>query len=565
MNYYVRYNNQTIGPFSEQQISNFLQQGRFDDSVRFSTDLTRWYPPWEVSSFRNIPLQKSSVSNEDTKPRHKTSSKKHKKSTSDHSMLYFMGFCLVAILGFTAIIYAINKVDSGSSEDDTPIEVKENFTAESLPAVYQKKQRAIGLVTITFQDKEGGHSTVPIGTAFAISKNKFVTNAHVAYAVKNGFEENLVFPVLKYHFNEEAKKKNKTLDAYLRKIGERGIEQARIKLLEYWKERGVKIRDIEIRLNHSNGESFRVAKVQVHPRYNPTAKETGEFDVAVLEIIGKTDCYFEVASSRELYSLKTGTPVASAGFPMEGLQNRDLNINKPEASYASGDIKKITDFENKDGGNKNNKSITHSIPAAGGASGSPIFVANGKVVAVLWGVHHGLRTNQGRVPSGLLHNYAVRIDQIKYLSEPVSWSSWVNDPTKNISYHNRQRDLTPTYTQQKRTSAESTQRVDRNTDGHVNNNTNERANAKAEYDRLTGEIRRRNKRLVEVSNAYDAVKVLIGIALLTANKRPSRGAAQELIKLNKQMKDLDLCIEQERAALSHLNARKEELRIKYNF
>ena len=553
MNYYIRYDNKTMGPFAEEQIINFLQQGRFNDSVRFSADLSRWYPAWEISAFRNIPLQQAPASSGPVNfPRPGTRTRKN--ATKDHSVLYFMGFCLVAILGFVAIIYAINKDDSVATDGDAPIEVKENFTADSLPAVYQKKQRAIGLVTITFQAKEGGLETVPIGTAFAISKNKFVTNAHVAYAVKNGFEENLVTPLLINYFNEEAKKKRKSLEAYLQEIGERGIEQARTKFLEFWKDRGVKIRDIEIRLNHSNGESFRVAKVQVHPRYNPNGKESGEFDVAVFEIIGKTDCYFDVASSRELYGLKTGTPVASAGFPMEGLQNGDLNINKPEASYASGDIKKITDFENKDGGKENNKSITHSIPAAGGASGSPIFTANGKVVAVLWGVHHGLRTIQGRVPSGLLHNRAVRIDQIKYLSEAVSWDSWVNDPTKNISYRSQPRNSAPVDIQPKRATAEPAPRQ------RSYENNSEYANAKAEYDRLVAELNTRNKKLAEALSAYDAIKALIGLAVLASNPSP-----RELAELDKKLKEADLIIEQERAALARLNARKEELRLKYNF
>ncbi len=433
MNYYIRYNNQTLGPLAEQQIVNLLQQGRFDDSVRFSTDLSRWYSPSEISTFRTIPLSSGegrSAGETNNARRQIVPRKQNGKRNTDHSLLYFFGFCLVAVLGFGAIIYAINKngaesfLEAGITSD--------NFSADSLPSVYQKKQRAVGLVTLTFQAKEGGLATLPIGTAFAIGKNRFVTNAHVAYAVKNGFEENLVIPVLISYFSEEAKKKRKSYSAYLREIGERGIEQARTELLEFWRKRGVKIRDIEIRLNHSNGEGFRVTKIQVHPRYNPNGKETGEFDVAVLEISGGTDCFFETASANELRSLTAGTPVASAGFPMEGLENGDLNIDKPEASYASGDIKKITDFENKDAGAQNNKSITHSIPAAGGASGSPIFTSNGKVVAVLWGVQHGFRNSAGRVPSGLLHNRAVRIDQIKYMSEPVPWESWVNNPTKTI-------------------------------------------------------------------------------------------------------------------------------------
>ena len=61
-------------------------------------------------------------------------------------------------------------------------------------------------------------------------------------------------------------------------------------------------------------------------------------------------------------------------------------------------------------------------------------------------------------------------------------------------------------------------------------------------------------------SAYDAIKALIGLAVLASNPSP-----RELAELDKKLKEADLIIEQERAALARLNARKEELRLKYNF
>lgn len=432
MNYYIRYNNQTLGPFPEQQIVNLLRQGRFDDSVRFSTDLSRWYSASEISTFRTIPLASDegrSAGETSNARRLVVPQKQPGRQDTDHSLLYFFGFCLVVILGFAAIIYAINKDDADLTSSGGALAV-ENSSGNSLSSVWQKRLQAVGLVMMTFQNKTGKILPIPFGTAFAIGKNKFVTNAHVAYVVKNGYDDFFKLFV-KYHLIEAAKEQGKSYSDFMRSIGERGFERFRTAKLEEFKKQGWKVRDIEIRLNHSNGEGFRVAKIQVHPRYNH-GDETGEFDVAVFEISGRTDCFFEIASSGELRGLTAGTPVASAGFPMEGLENGDLNIDNPEATYATGVIKKITDFDNKDAGAQNNKSITHSIPAAGGASGSPIFTSNGKVVAVLWGVNHGFMSARGRIPSGLLHNKAVRIDQIKHMSEPVPWQSWINDPTKTI-------------------------------------------------------------------------------------------------------------------------------------
>ena len=413
-----------MGPFAEDQIINFLHQGRFNDSVRFSADLSRWYAPGEVSAFRNIPIAQAPVSPNNAKMPRYAGYSPRKNANKDHSVLFFMGFCLVAILGFSAIIYAINK-GGGEGPDGGGATIVDN-----LAAIYQKKQQAIGVVTMTFQDKRGNFATRTIGTAFAIGKDKFVTNAHVAYGVKNLFEEDFVEWWTWENIKKEAQEKRIPLNDYIQKLGERGKAHARTRALEEIKEAGIKVRDIEIRLNHSNGKSFRVAEVQVHPKYQ-YGEGSGEFDVAIFTIKGKTDCYFDVAGKKELHSLKAGTPVASAGFPMEGLN--DLNIDKPEASYATGDIKKITDFDNKDGGPENNRNIFHSVPAAGGASGSPIFTSTGKVVAVLWGGSgHGRDFRGARIASAALQNFAVRIDQIYDVGEPVSWSDWINAPTQNL-------------------------------------------------------------------------------------------------------------------------------------
>ncbi len=433
MKYYVKWNNQILGPFSELQIINLLEQGRFDDSVRFSTDLGQWYPAGEISAFRNYagrlaPSSSGTMVSPASGPRGGRS----KRSDRDHSFFFFAGFCLVAVLGFVLAIYAIGRTDGGAEEggDDEYVDVSTpgDPSGASLSHAYQRKQRAIGLVVVTFQSSDGTLAPVSIGTAFAISPEKFVSNAHVAYALKNSMEEKVVKPNLENCLRLEAAKQRMSLADYRKRIGDRGIAQKRAEIIDWVKSGAIKIRDMEIRLNHSNGKSFRIAKVQVHPRYNPGGPETGEYDVAVFEIAGRTDCYFDIASRRQLYALMPGTPVASAGFPTEGVDDDDLDLEKPEASYASGDIKKITDFAGRDAGPEYNRSITHSVPAVGGSSGSPIFTADGKVVAVLWGVLHTGRNERGRLPSALLHNFAVRIDQIYEMTDPVSWQEWLSMP-----------------------------------------------------------------------------------------------------------------------------------------
>ena len=286
--------------------------------------------------------------------------------------------------------------------------------------IYEKYQKAIALVVVTLEDKEGRTLSVPEATAFAVSSTEFVTNAHVAYAVKNERQtfENWLF----YHcLSDDAKKDGTSVDDYLRKIGDRGVDRLKREI----RSKGIKVRSIELRLNHSRGKVFNVRKVQVHSLYKAGSNE-GEFDLAKFTIDGRTDTYFLLGKGDEITQLKAGQEVASAGFPLEGLDH-DYNLNAPEATFSTGIVKKVTDFHNRDAGPEYNRSITHTIPIAGGSSGSPIFDRGGKVIAVLWGGSMAAYTDDGkRIGSTAMQNYAVRIDQLDNMTRPVSWNEWLN-------------------------------------------------------------------------------------------------------------------------------------------
>ena len=419
--WWINKNGAIEGPLSSEQIEKRIKFNMLRSLDRVSQDKKQWFYVKDTNFWmpakpgvKPTPISRQSdAKTEPTIPEHLRLKVPATKPPRDKRLVTALSAIVVVLLaGLGSMVFVVGT------------------TSDSLSSAYNEKQRAVGLVTITFQSKDGNLGTVPIGTAFAISKNRFVTNAHVAYGLKNGFEEQLVTPILSRYFSDKARKQGKSVESYLHEIGMSGLEQTRSEILAFLKEeRGVKVRDIEIRLNHSKGKSFRVAKVQVHPRYNPAEEnKSGEFDVAIFEIDGSTDCYFDVATKKELYSLRPGIQVASAGFPTEGLD--DLNVEKPEASYATGDIKKVTDFDNKDAGAEYNRSIFHSVPAAGGASGSPIFTANGKVIAVLWGgSNHGIDAYGARISSAVLLNFAVRIDQIDDVGLAVTWKDWVNAPT----------------------------------------------------------------------------------------------------------------------------------------
>lgn len=415
MNYFIRFENHTLGPFSSKQIEAFFIQERFDDSVRLSTDLAHWHSADETLELTQV-LQEHPLRQAPRPVTMPTDGMPPANAThQSHALLRFLLACLFLILGFgTIIFYIVQKPNS-------PVNVGILHKGNDFSATYQKYQKAIAMVVVTITDNSGNTLSLPIGTAFAISPTTFVSNAHVAYAVKNQREE-LVQYFVRRNIEEKAQKEGMSLVDFLRRRGSeaRRIEENTRRKLQ---QNGLKVREVELRINHSEGKGYDVKQVQVHRKYDGENNK-GEFDLALFTIEGKSESHFPLAQEKELEKLHAGLEVASAGFPTEGLS--DYNIDAPEATFGKGIIKKVTDFNHRDAGPKHNRSITHDIPATGGASGSPVFLANGKVIGVLWGVSFAIRTGGISAPSGALQNAAVRIDQLNDMTTSVSWKEWVN-------------------------------------------------------------------------------------------------------------------------------------------
>lgn len=110
-------------------------------------------------------------------------------------------------------------------------------------------------------------------------------------------------------------------------------------------------------------------------------------DVALLDVEDATDLAqpLEIASAGELRNLRAGQPIAMVGYPSEDMITEDVAQPEPVSQKAS--IVRMTDFfmDHRDDGN--NLLVQHSLPLAGGASGSPIVNGAGRVVAVVTAVN----------------------------------------------------------------------------------------------------------------------------------------------------------------------------------
>jgi len=147
--------------------------------------------------------------------------------------------------------------------------------------------------------------------------------------------------------------------------------------------------------------------------------EFGACDVALLRVApehaARLAAPLTLASAEELQALEPGEAVGMVGFPMEGLIRGGVSVKSPEATFQQGHVTGMTDFLFARGAHEANELLHVNLPAAGGASGSPVFLRSGRVVGVFSaGNSFKPALNAPRIPLGGV-NYAQRVDSLREL------------------------------------------------------------------------------------------------------------------------------------------------------
>ncbi len=144
------------------------------------------------------------------------------------------------------------------------------------------------------------------------------------------------------------------------------------------------------------------------------------YDVGILEVDPTTDLGKYLVVSDDPATVTAGTPLAFAGYPVEGTGAQKLAQLSPNPVLQFGRVTALSDYFLFSADKPNALLIENSLPATGGASGSPIVDGSGKVVAVLSGGTVDIR-NGVRTPSAVMLNYAQRADLIKGVLDPASF------------------------------------------------------------------------------------------------------------------------------------------------
>jgi hypothetical protein len=112
-----------------------------------------------------------------------------------------------------------------------------------------------------------------------------------------------------------------------------------------------------------------------------------EYDVGIIQLpepLPGKPAVLELASKEHVQALKPGAAVASIGFPIEGM-TATMVVTRAPASLRFGNIGALTDVFMSRAPADKSLLVQHSVPVAGGVSGSPLIDASGKVIAIVSG------------------------------------------------------------------------------------------------------------------------------------------------------------------------------------
>jgi V8-like Glu-specific endopeptidase len=245
---------------------------------------------------------------------------------------------------------------------------------------------------VIYQKKDG--SELGFGTAWVVAPGTLATNAHVAEK-----------------FNEIGSQARMLL-----RSASRGGDDP------------VNIRVEGIELHPGYGEFAELWHGYVPVRFNALkdmerVRSAGSgCDVALLTVAQADHVQLAPAlklAGPEVQALLTaGEPVGYVGYPMENMAVEGVNLQRPTPQMQFGRLTAITTDFNTSADEPSpgslNTLLQHSLPATGGASGSPLINSQGEVVGILSAVNFAMLGDR-RIPTGVGVNFAQRANLIDEL------------------------------------------------------------------------------------------------------------------------------------------------------
>lgn len=275
--------------------------------------------------------------------------------------------------------------DNQAMNSETVQDLSESVTAmgADLPAALEKASKSTYLVLLRNPDG----SEEPFGTAWVSGPGRLATNAHVAERVDQLAEGQ---------------------DVILRSMaGEREFTAIRSQthpgydaFADLWTDY------VPMQIN--------AVKESDPVRSAGIAADVGFIYVDEASELGEPLVLADMDSHAEL---QAGDPVGYVGYPVENLALGGVNLSQPVPQSQVGRITAVTNYFNAPETGSDGLLLQHSLPATGGASGSPLINADGEVVGLLSAVNF-IVVGGKRIPSAASVNFAQRSTLLEELYSP---------------------------------------------------------------------------------------------------------------------------------------------------
>jgi len=188
------------------------------------------------------------------------------------------------------------------------------------------------------------------------------------------------------------------------------------------------------RSNQDPHQDFEVVSITIHPGYakfaellanrSPISGSGGPIsfipacDVALMKVKLDGRSLGEpldlVPADTVKTSLTAGMELGFVGYPSEAMAGGGINLERPEPTTQLGNLTAVTDYFVGRAAPEEEQLVQFNMPAAGGASGSPVFNAEGKVIAALNAGNFAMTAQGKRVPIGGV-NFGQRVDLVHEL------------------------------------------------------------------------------------------------------------------------------------------------------
>ena len=182
------------------------------------------------------------------------------------------------------------------------------------------------------------------------------------------------------------------------------------------------------------GDLWLIDYYWLHPEWDPDNLNSP--DVGLLQTsdigFGSIERHVTLATNSEVYRLRVGAPIATLGFPGE-LQGGETEDISPIATFKNGTISALRPpYQGDTYTSRDTYIVQHNLDLSGGTSGSPIFDARGRVVAINNAgidVIFDIGGRQARVSQAAL-GFGIRADKIRELLNQASVAAKRTVPAK---------------------------------------------------------------------------------------------------------------------------------------